>query len=77
MNVRTESAAAEDDEDLYRKVVMLVRARPERICVANVQRTFAIGYNRAASLVERLVSEGVVERRDSGLGGFGYRLKEA
>lgn len=47
------------DDDLYRKAVMIVR-RDKKPSISYVQRQLRIGYNRAATLIERMEEEGVV-----------------
>ena len=43
------------------------------LCVAALQRTMNIGYNRALRLMETMIDEGMVERYNTSLG-IGYRL---
>ncbi|WP_408011908.1 DNA translocase FtsK [Roseibium suaedae] len=50
---------AEDGDDLYEKAVRIV-LRDQRCSTSYIQRRLAIGYNRAASLVERMENEGLV-----------------
>lgn len=47
------------DEDLYNKAVMIVR-RDKKASISYVQRQLRIGYNRAATLVEKMEENGVV-----------------
>jgi S-DNA-T family DNA segregation ATPase FtsK/SpoIIIE len=47
------------DEDLYKKAVIIVR-RDRKPSISYVQRQLRIGYNRAATLIERMEQEGVV-----------------
>jgi S-DNA-T family DNA segregation ATPase FtsK/SpoIIIE len=47
------------DEDLYRKAVMIVR-RDKKPSISYVQRQLRIGYNRAATLIEKMEEEGVI-----------------
>ena len=47
------------DGDLYNKAVMIVR-RDKKPSISYVQRQLRIGYNRAATLIERMEEEGVV-----------------
>lgn len=63
-------------DPLYERAVSVVRARPNRICVANVQRTLAVGYSRATALVDRMVAEGVLDRKAGSLGGAVFTLKQ-
>ena len=52
---------ADDDEcgDLYDRAVAIV-LRDKKCSTSYVQRRLSIGYNKAASLVERMEKEGVV-----------------
>ncbi len=50
---------AEDGDDLYEKAVKVV-LRDRKCSTSYIQRRLAIGYNRAASLVERMEKEGLV-----------------
>jgi S-DNA-T family DNA segregation ATPase FtsK/SpoIIIE len=47
------------DDDLYRKAVMIVR-RDKKPSISYVQRQLRIGYNRAATLIERMEEEGII-----------------
>jgi len=51
--------AAEDGDDLYEKAVKVVM-RDRKCSTSYIQRRLAVGYNRAASLVERMEKEGLV-----------------
>ncbi|WP_431321084.1 DNA translocase FtsK [Rhizobium sp. YTU87027] len=51
--------AAEDGNDLYDKAVKVVM-RDKKCSTSYIQRRLGIGYNRAASLVERMEKEGLV-----------------
>lgn len=51
--------AEEDGNDLYDKAVKLV-LRDKKCSTSYIQRRLGIGYNRAASLVERMEQEGLV-----------------
>ncbi|MCJ8055086.1 DNA translocase FtsK [Shinella curvata] len=51
--------AAEDGDDLYEKAVKVV-LRDRKCSTSYIQRRLAVGYNRAASLVERMEKEGLV-----------------
>lgn len=54
------TAMAEDDAaDLYEKAVKVV-LRDKKCSTSYIQRRLSIGYNRAASLVERMEQEGIV-----------------
>ncbi|HEV7246997.1 MAG TPA: DNA translocase FtsK [Shinella sp.] len=50
---------AEDGDDLYEKAVKVV-LRDRKCSTSYIQRRLAVGYNRAASLVERMEKEGLV-----------------
>jgi S-DNA-T family DNA segregation ATPase FtsK/SpoIIIE len=50
---------AEDGDDLYEKAVKVV-LRDKKCSTSYIQRRLAVGYNRAASLVERMEKEGLV-----------------
>ncbi len=52
-------AESGSDEDLYNKAVMIVR-RDKKASISYVQRQLRIGYNRAATLVEKMEENGVV-----------------
>jgi S-DNA-T family DNA segregation ATPase FtsK/SpoIIIE len=49
----------EDATDLYDKAVKIVM-RDKKCSTSYIQRRLSIGYNRAASLVERMEQEGLV-----------------
>lgn len=51
--------AGGSDEDLYNKAVMIVR-RDKKASISYVQRQLRIGYNRAATLIEKMEENGVV-----------------
>src|SRR5689334_19264330 len=51
--------AEEDGQDLYDKAVKVV-LRDKKCSTSYIQRRLQIGYNRAASLVERMEREGLV-----------------
>jgi S-DNA-T family DNA segregation ATPase FtsK/SpoIIIE len=51
--------AAEDGNDLYDKAVKVI-LRDMKCSTSYIQRRLGIGYNRAASLVERMEKEGLV-----------------
>jgi S-DNA-T family DNA segregation ATPase FtsK/SpoIIIE len=54
------SAMGEDDaDDLYDRAVKVV-LRDKKCSTSYIQRRLSIGYNRAASLVERMEKEGLV-----------------
>ncbi len=50
---------SEDGDDLYEKAVKVV-LRDKKCSTSYIQRRLSIGYNRAASLVERMEQEGLV-----------------
>jgi S-DNA-T family DNA segregation ATPase FtsK/SpoIIIE len=50
---------AEDGADLYTQAVQIV-LRDRKASTSYIQRRLQIGYNRAASLMERMEKEGVV-----------------
>ncbi|WP_337270621.1 DNA translocase FtsK [Oryzifoliimicrobium ureilyticus] len=50
---------AEDGDDLYDKAIKVVM-RDKKCSTSYIQRRLGIGYNRAASLVERMEKEGLV-----------------
>ena len=53
------SAGGEDDSDLYDQAVKVV-LRDKKCSTSYIQRRLAVGYNKAASLVERMEKEGIV-----------------
>ena len=54
------TAMGEDDsDDLYEKAVKVVM-RDKKCSTSYIQRRLSVGYNRAASLVERMEQEGIV-----------------
>ncbi len=53
------------DDDAYAKAVALVR-QDGRASTSYVQRRLGIGYNAAATLIERMEADGVVSAADSG-----------
>lgn len=55
-------------DPLYDKAVTLIRAR-NKASLSLIQRTFMIGYNRAARLLEAMEINGVVSASDEA----GYR----
>ncbi len=50
---------SEDGDDLYEKAVKVVM-KDRKCSTSYIQRRLSIGYNRAASLVERMEQEGLV-----------------
>ena len=57
------SASGSGDEDLYEQAVAIVR-NDKKTSISYVQRRLRIGYNRAASLIERMEEEGVISAPD-------------
>ncbi len=53
------AAGPEDDNSLYEQAVKVV-LRDKKSSVSYVQRRLAVGYNKAASLIERMEREGVL-----------------
>jgi S-DNA-T family DNA segregation ATPase FtsK/SpoIIIE len=49
----------EESNDLYDRAVAIV-LRDRKASTSYIQRRLAIGYNRAASIIERMEQEGVV-----------------
>jgi S-DNA-T family DNA segregation ATPase FtsK/SpoIIIE len=47
------------DEDLYNRAVMIVK-RDRKASISYIQRQLRIGYNRAATLIEKMEEDGVV-----------------
>ncbi len=53
------SAMSEDGNDLYEQAVKVV-LRDKKCSTSYIQRRLSVGYNKAASLVERMEKEGIV-----------------
>jgi len=53
------SMDAEESGDLYDRAVNIV-LRDKKVSTSYIQRRLSVGYNKAASLVERMEQEGVV-----------------
>ncbi|KAJ35751.1 cell division protein FtsK, partial [Agrobacterium tumefaciens] len=53
------SMGDDDGDDLYEKAVKIVM-RDKKCSTSYIQRRLSVGYNRAASLVERMEQEGIV-----------------
>ena len=51
------------DDDLYNQAVEIVRT-DKKASISYIQRRLRIGYNRAASIIERMEDEGVVSKTD-------------
>ena len=58
------NTADSDDDEYYSDAVEFVRASG-KVSISSVQRQFQVGYNRAARIVERMESEGVVSPPDN------------
>jgi S-DNA-T family DNA segregation ATPase FtsK/SpoIIIE len=54
-----EASGGDSDDDLYDKAVAIVM-RDRKVSTSYLQRRLAIGYNRAADLVERMESDGLI-----------------
>ena len=59
----TDSGGAGSDEELYRQAVQIVQT-DKKASISYVQRRLRIGYNRAASIIDRMESEGIVSAPD-------------
>jgi S-DNA-T family DNA segregation ATPase FtsK/SpoIIIE len=81
------TSSGDPEEDMYREAVAAV-VRDKRPTTSYVQRVLRIGYNRAASMIERMEREGIISAadhsgkrqivaRDGGHGGGGGRSDEA
>jgi S-DNA-T family DNA segregation ATPase FtsK/SpoIIIE len=58
----SDSAGSQDgggEGDIYKKAVMIVR-RDKKASISYVQRQLRIGYNRAATLIEKMEQEGII-----------------
>jgi S-DNA-T family DNA segregation ATPase FtsK/SpoIIIE len=55
------SGNSQEGDDLYDKALAVV-ARERRATTSYIQRRLQIGYNRAASLIERMEEDGVISR---------------
>ena len=53
----------DSDDDLYRQAVEIVR-NDKKASTSYIQRRLRIGYNRAASIIDRMEEEGVVSAAD-------------
>lgn len=51
------------DEDLYSQAVQIVQT-DKKASISYIQRRLRIGYNRAASIIERMEEEGIVSKTD-------------
>ena len=52
-----------NDDDLYRQAVQIVQ-NDKKVSTSYVQRRLRIGYNRAATIVERMEQEGIITAPD-------------
>lgn len=59
----TSMGGGSSDEDLYNQAVEIVRT-DKKASISYIQRRLRIGYNRAASIIERMEDEGVVSKTD-------------
>jgi S-DNA-T family DNA segregation ATPase FtsK/SpoIIIE len=57
--VDADFAGAGSDNDLYDKAVAIVR-RDKKASISYVQRQLRLGYNRAATLIEKMEQEGII-----------------
>ncbi|OOH79127.1 hypothetical protein BOX30_07100 [Leptospirillum ferriphilum] len=53
----------DENDSLYPEAVQLVR-RQRKASTSLIQRHFRIGYNRAARLIERMESEGIIGQQE-------------
>jgi S-DNA-T family DNA segregation ATPase FtsK/SpoIIIE len=70
------SVGRESDDPLYDRAVSVV-AQAGYCSISHIQRNLSIGYNKAAKLVERMESEGVVGPASGKAGGRREVLVEA
>ena len=59
----TSMGGSGSDEDLYRQALEIVR-NDKKASTSYIQRRLRIGYNRAASLIDRMEDEGIVSAPD-------------
>ncbi len=59
----TSMGGGSSDDDLYNQAVEIVRT-DKKASISYIQRRLRIGYNRAASIIERMEDEGVVSKTD-------------
>ena len=59
----TSMGGGSSDDDLYNQAVEIVRT-DKKASISYIQRRLRIGYNRAASIIERMENEGVVSKTD-------------
>ena len=55
----------DSDGDLYQQAVAIVK-RDKKVSISYVQRQLRIGYNRAATLIERMEDEGIISEPSHG-----------
>ena len=55
--------AGSSDDDLYRQAVQIVQ-NDKKASTSYVQRRLRIGYNRAATIIERMEAEGIITPPD-------------
>lgn len=59
----TAMGGGSSDEDLYNQAVEIVRT-DKKASISYIQRRLRIGYNRAASIIERMEDDGIVSKTD-------------
>lgn len=59
----TDFGGGSSDDDLYRQAVQIVQS-DKKASISYVQRRLRIGYNRAASIIDRMEQEGIVSAAD-------------
>lgn len=59
----TDFSGGSSDDDLYRQAVQIVQ-NDKKASISYVQRRLRIGYNRAASIIDRMEQEGIVSAAD-------------
>ena len=59
----SDMGGAGSDEDLYRQAVQIVQ-NDKKASISYVQRRLRIGYNRAASIIDRMEQDGIVTPAD-------------
>jgi S-DNA-T family DNA segregation ATPase FtsK/SpoIIIE len=57
------TSSGDPEEDMYREAVAAV-VRDKRPTTSYVQRVLRIGYNRAASMIERMERDGIISPAD-------------
>lgn len=61
-------------DPIYPIALKIIQASPHRISISILQRRLQIGWNRAASLIDRMVADGALTKSSNALGGFDYQL---